>query len=139
MMSEPVGGDQGLPPCVWRWSEAGDRVMEAADEPRGLGQLPVGFEQVKVVRPGDGAGDEAEDLPALLVNTKGPGCTAEAGRVQVGKQRMDSRRPGTRRAAHRVAQPHDAAAHVPPGQRDSLTAHLGHACSLQRRGAGRHG
>jgi hypothetical protein len=87
--------------------------VEVADELGNVGKLPVGFEQVEVVGPGDGAGDEAEDLPALLVKAERPGCATEADLVQVGKQRVDSRCPGTRRAAHRVAHADDAAAHVP--------------------------
>jgi hypothetical protein len=95
---DAVGGDQGLPSCIWRWREVGDGVVEVADELGNVGKLPVGFEQVEVVGLGDGAGDEAEDLPPLLVKPERPGCATEADRVQVGKQRMDSRCPGTRRA-----------------------------------------
>src|SRR6266487_1577429 len=113
--------------------------MEVADELRGVDKLSVGFEQGEVVRPGDGTGDEAEDLPALLVKTKGPGCATEADRVQVGKQRVDSRCPGTCRAAHCVAHAHDTAADVPAGQRDVVTAHLAQSGSLSRGGVGRRG
>src|SRR6266496_5228241 len=113
--------------------------MEVADELRGVDKLSVGFEQGEVVRPGDGTGDEAEDLPALLVKTKGPGCATEADRVQVGKQRVDSRCPGTCRAAHCVAHAHDTAADVPAGQRDLVTAHLAQSGSLSRGGVGRRG
>ncbi len=51
-----LGGDQGLPPCVWRWSEVGDGVMEVADELRDVDKLSVGFEQGEVVWPGDAPG-----------------------------------------------------------------------------------
>jgi hypothetical protein len=109
-----LGGDEGLPAGIRRRAEAGDRVVELADEPGDAAEAAIGAEQAEVAWPGDGAGDEGEDFAAVLVQAQRPGCAAEPGRVQVAEQGVHRRGPRARRAAHGIADPDHAAAHVPP-------------------------
>jgi len=68
------GGDEGLPAGIrWR-AEAGDRIVEVADEPGDVVEAVVGVEQGEGVWPSDGAGDEGEDFAAELVQAQRPGA-----------------------------------------------------------------
>ena len=58
----PLGGNESLPAGIRRRPEAGDRVMEVADEPRDAAQAAIRVEQGEVAWPGGDAGDEVEDF-----------------------------------------------------------------------------
>ncbi|HEY6309997.1 MAG TPA: hypothetical protein VIY52_04225 [Streptosporangiaceae bacterium] len=90
----------GGPTAAIRRPEAGHGVVEVADEPGDAAEAAVGVEQVEVIWPGDGAGDEGEDFAAELCQAQGPWRAVEPRRVQVAEQGVHRRSPRARRAAH---------------------------------------
>src|SRR6185437_13271332 len=112
-----VGGREHLPACPGRRGEPGDSVMEVADEAGGPAQRCVAVQQVEAAGPGDRAGDEREDLAALVVDAERPGRALVADGVQMGKQRVHRWRPRPGRASHSVAHADNAAIHVAAAER----------------------
>lgn len=56
---------------------------------------------------GELAGDELDDVPALLVGPVGLWSAVEAGRIEVGQERVDRRGRWRRRFPDRVPDPDD--------------------------------
>ena len=108
MADDLVGGRRDkAPPCVWRRTEAGDDVVIAAQELRGLDQARLFHHMVGDWDDCAGvglAGHELQDLAALIVDADDAWCV-ETAVLKVSEQRVDTRRPWTGAAMDRVADP----------------------------------
>jgi hypothetical protein len=67
--------------------------------------------------PRDKPFNELDDFTTALVVAEDTWCTVEAGRLQVAKQGVDGRGPGTRRTVDRAAGPYDNPGQLPTRQR----------------------
>jgi hypothetical protein len=127
-----LGRDEHLPVRVrWR-DEAGDRIVKVTDQPGCPRQPVTWFEQAELVWPRHGAGDEAQHLPAMLINAQRAGRALKADRVQIRQQRVHRGRVRPSGAADGVTHSHHAGACVPSGKRLLWAAALIHATQCLR-------
>ena len=103
--------------------------MQCADEAgqRGKDVFPGGFRRERVAR--DVAGDEGEDLPALVVGAERDRGGGEPGLVQVGEVGLDGAGEGSDGAADGVPDPDDAGGDAVSGQRLPVVVRAVPACA----------
>ena len=77
-----------------------------------LGERSVRLHERKVIGPNSCPGRERKNLPALLVQTQKLRSTVVAERVEVLKERVNTRRPITGRTANGVSDPYDVCVRV---------------------------